>query len=149
MSGHDLDCPQSTWRGGLCERTGPSLNGAARLSRRIFSKRKTHWGQFGEFHCSSSSSLLSTWLPGAPAGMWGIPSPNPKHLGENAHLRPQAPESTNQGRPTKHTHSPEEGECLNLWVQGHWRAGLGCLCWLQPKMTSKTGLASRLVCFCL
>ena len=27
-------------------------------------------------------------------------------------------ESANQGRPHKNTHSPEEGECLNLWVWG-------------------------------
>ena len=27
-------------------------------------------------------------------------------------------ESANQGRPHMHTHSPEESECLNLWVWG-------------------------------
>ena len=31
----------SSWRGGLCERTGPSLYGVAGLSRRNFSKRKS------------------------------------------------------------------------------------------------------------
>ena len=33
--------PRSSWRGGLCERTGPSLCGVPGLSRRNFSKRKS------------------------------------------------------------------------------------------------------------
>ena len=134
------DIPWSSWRGGLCERTGPSLYGVAGLSRRISQKEDTP-GHFGEFSCSSSSSVLSTWPPSTPAGVWRVLSPNRKqHLGESAHvgvgLRPQAStvecacltsegpkatgtkESANQGRPLSHTHSPEESECLNLWV---WR----------------------------
>ena len=31
----------------------------------------------------------------------------------------------NQGRPFMHTHSPEEGECLNLWVLGLLESGTG------------------------
>ena len=38
--GPDTGSPRSSQRGGLCERTGPSLYGAAGLSRRIFPKRK-------------------------------------------------------------------------------------------------------------
>ena len=40
MMGPDPASPPSSWRDGLRERTGPSLYGAAGLSRRIFSKRK-------------------------------------------------------------------------------------------------------------
>ena len=38
------DSPRPSLRGGLCERTGPSLYGAAGLSKRIFSKRKRPLG---------------------------------------------------------------------------------------------------------
>ena len=44
MWGPDPDSPRSGWRGGLCERTGPSLYGVAGLSRRNCSKRKRHSG---------------------------------------------------------------------------------------------------------
>ena len=55
----------STWRGGLSEngQAIPCTEGVAGLSRRIFSKRKRLSGHFGEFSCSSSSSLLSTGTP--------------------------------------------------------------------------------------
>ena len=41
LLGPDPDIPWSSWRGGLCERTGPSVSGVAGLSRRNFSKRKS------------------------------------------------------------------------------------------------------------
>ena len=41
MTGPDPDSSWSSWRGGLCERPGPSLYRAAGLSRRNFSKRKS------------------------------------------------------------------------------------------------------------
>ena len=44
-------------------------------------KEKDPRGHCGKLSCSSTSSLLSTPLPGAPAGLWGILSLNPKHLG--------------------------------------------------------------------
>ena len=52
MTGPDPDSPQSSWRGGLCERTDPSLYGVAGLSMN-FSKRKSEEKrdtrrQFGE-----------------------------------------------------------------------------------------------------
>ena len=38
----------------------PSMEGATELSRRIFPKRKKPSGNYGEFPCSNSSSLLRT-----------------------------------------------------------------------------------------
>ena len=58
----DPDSPPPSWRGGLCERTGPSLYGGShRSEQEDFSpKEKDPLGHFGEFPCSNSSSLLST-----------------------------------------------------------------------------------------
>ena len=121
-SGPDLDSPGSSWRGGLCEKTGPSLYGVTGLSRRNISKRKEKrdtQGQFGEFSCSSSSSLLSTWPPSTPVGMWGTPSPHPSHRRVCEPGRAPGPTSEAPGR--VHTtkgpmcaRRPEESECLNL-----------------------------------
>ena len=124
-------------------------------------KEKDPQGNFGEFSCSSSSSLLSTKQPGTPAGVWGSSSPNqspnPKHRGECPHwrdLRPQASGRVHMAEGPARTHSPEEGECLNLWVQGlleSWAAWVLVgieKSWARPpelaaaKKTSKTGLAS-------
>ena len=54
VRGPDLDSPRSSWRDGLCERTGPFLYGVAGLSRRTFSKRKVEKKRHLE-------------------GVWGIP----------------------------------------------------------------------------
>ena len=81
LLGPNLDSPWSSWRGGLCERTGPSLYGAAGLSRRIFSKRKRHSG--GSLGNSPAAAAPVSSLPGCPAllqGCGGAQSPN--HWGE-------------------------------------------------------------------
>ena len=61
----DPDSPKPSWRGGLCERTGPSLYGGShRNEQEDFSqKEKDPLGHFGEFPCSNSASLLSTPPP--------------------------------------------------------------------------------------
>ena len=115
----------------------PCMEGAAGFSP----KEKDPQGHFREFFCSHSSSLLPTRQPCAPTGMQGILSPNPKHGGRvHTTPRPQAPtgESTTQrdlrpqalgrvrikeGPVRAHTHSLEEGECLNLWVQAAGELG--------------------------
>ena len=87
VMGLDPDSPQSSWRGELCERTGPSLYGAAGLSRRNFSKRKSEkrdtQGLFGEFSCSSRSNLLTTQPHCAPMVARKALSP-PRSPRENA-----------------------------------------------------------------
>ena len=73
MCNPDSDSPWSSWRGGLCERTGPSLyGGSLRIEQKDFSqKEKDPLGHFGEFPCSNSSSLLST-----PPPVGGLCAPN-------------------------------------------------------------------------
>ena len=103
-------------------------------------KEKDPQGHCGELSWSSSSSLLSTWLPSAPAGLWGISSPNPKHWGESAHhtkttgtnwgecnserhQTKDTGESANQGRPRACT--PIAWSRVSAWTcgSGPWRAG--------------------------
>ena len=79
----DPDSPQPSWRGGLCERSGPSLYGGShRIEQEDFSqKAKDPLGHFGEFSCSNSSSLLSTRPLASPGSVridWGVSTP---HLG--------------------------------------------------------------------
>ena len=133
MMGPDPDSPLSSWRGGLCERTCPSLYGVAGLGRRSFSKKKvkkeTLRGCLGN---SPAAAALASSPPSYAALLWC--------------RRPQA-----------HTQSPRKSACLNLleWrLLGNWAGG-----WLsadqegrrekpiptQPAVaskTSKTDLAS-------
>ena len=151
MLGPDPDSPRSSWRGGLCERTGPSLYGVAGLSRKIFSKRK--------------SGEKKKTLGGA---LWGIllqqqlqPLLHPAAWHSRGGVGGIKPKSEASGRVhtmegSACTRSPEESDCLNLWVRGCWRAGWRLPeCWLgtekswaspselaADKNTSKTGLAS-------
>ena len=146
MWGPDPDSPQSSWRGGLCEKTNPYLYGAAGLSMRIFSKRKTPSGQSGEFSCSSTSSHLSTRPPTAHLGVWGASAHirstgrvqlrgtwDYRHWGEweprKAHMARRRESAWTCG-------SGAAGE-LGLGMPECWwgrrRAGLGTLSWLQPK----------------
>ena len=70
MCNPDPDSPQSSWRGGLCERTGPSLyGGSCRIEHQDFPKKKNPQGHFGEFPCSNSSSLLFTQPPAHPGSV--------------------------------------------------------------------------------
>ena len=90
----DLDSPLPSWRGGLCERSGPSLyRGSHRIEEKDFSpKEKDPLGHFGDFPCSNSSSLLST----RP-----LASPGSVHIdGDCMHLISEGAESTGttQGR---------------------------------------------------
>ena len=143
---------------GLCERTGPSLNGAAGLSRRIFSKRKRPWGAvWGILLQQQLQSPLYQAAQLSRRGVGGI-SPHPKHR-ESAtqrDLRPQAPRRMQIKEGSACTHSQEEGECLNLWAQATGELGWRLpqcwsgkeKSWARPpelaaaKKTSKTGLAS-------
>ena len=93
-------------------------------------------------------------------GVWGASSPNSKSREECNSEGPETTgigESVHHGRLQAYTHSPEEGECLNLWVQGAtgelgWRlpeCWLGTeKSWARPpelataKKTSKSGLVS-------
>ena len=61
----DPDRPWPSWRGVLCERSGPSLYGGShRIEQEDFSqKEKDPLGHFGEFPCSNISSLFSTPPP--------------------------------------------------------------------------------------
>ena len=123
LTGPDGDSPGSTWRGGLCERSGLSLYGVAGLSRRNLSKRKSEKrdtrGQFGEF-CSSHSSLFPT-----QPHLGGVEGP-----GESAH--PGGPQPTSEMPGRVHT---MKSPALALVAQrrvhtrtcrtrGYWGAGL-------------------------
>ena len=143
-------------------------------ARGFFQKEKYPWEHFGEFSCSSSSSLISTHLPGIPVELWGGyeaqilsmgwgtctsegPETTGTDMGEYNSERPENP-----GRLHTHTHRwvPEPvgmgtarklgqrlPECWSSWR----RAGLGSLSWLQPKKDQQNWLgqfeASRLVGF--
>ena len=107
------DSTQSSWRGGLCERTGPSLYGVAVLSRRIFSKRKRPWGAL----CGIllQQQLQSPLHPATcPSGECAHPLGSVCMMGECQHLISEGTEATgtgdsvNQGRLCMHTHSLEE-----------------------------------------
>ena len=76
----DPDSPQPSWRGGLCERTGPSLyRGSQRNEQENFSQKKmTLWG--------------TLW--NSPAATVPVSSP-PCHLsGDCAHLISEGAETT-------------------------------------------------------
>ena len=127
-------------------------------------KEKDPWGLFGEF-CSNSSNLLSTQQPGAPVGLCGAGSKNLKPGGQlegectpPVVLRPWVPTGSQKAL-CVHTHRPEEGDRLNLWVRGpleSWTGGCpraGLLVRMEKslagphelaaaKNTSKTCLAS-------
>ena len=71
VKGPDPDSPRSSWRGGLNQRTVPSLYGMAGLSRRIFSKRKsekkeTFWGSLGNSPAAAAPAS-------SPHGLGTIP----------------------------------------------------------------------------
>ena len=77
---------------------------------------------------SSPPSCLSKWGCGGH-------QPTSKAWGE---CKSEGPETTgtedsaNQGRPHARTHSPQEGECLNMWVQGtleSWARGCSSVSW--------------------
>ena len=73
MWGPDPDSPRSGWRGGLCERTGPSVYGVAGLSRRNCSKRKRHsgavWGSLLQQQLQSPLHPVAWHSPGGVGGM--------------------------------------------------------------------------------
>ena len=108
--------PQSSWRGGHCERTGPSLYGAAGLSRRNFSERK-----------SENKETLGDSLGNSPAAAAPVSSPTRLLVlplwggGHRAHIR-GTKEWEQQGRPHAHTHSSQDVACLKLQDWGL----LGC-----------------------
>ena len=162
MSGPVLHSPLSSSIGGLCERTGLSLYRAAGLSRRIFSKRKRYsWAVWGIL----LQQLLQSPLHSAAPYTWEGVCVGGGHRGQI----PRTGEEYAPWRASRHTfeasvtvphhrrphapiHSPEVGECLNLWVPGfleswaggclspggEWtRAGLGPRSWLQPKRPAK------------
>ena len=102
----DLDSPRPSWRGGLCERSGPSLyrgshrGGSHRIEQEDSSqKEKDPLGHFGEFPCSNSSSLLSPYHP----------------LGDCVHLIWEGAETrgTTQGR------VPSNWECAHPLGSAH------------------------------
>ena len=130
MWGPDPDSSLSSWRGGLCERVGPSLYGVAGLSRRIFSKRKRHsgavWGILLE------QQLQSPLHPAAWRSRKGVGGIEPKSEAPERVCTLERPETTSEAPgsvcttegPQAPTHSHEGGESLNLWIRGCWRAGL-------------------------
>ena len=56
MQDPDRDSPRSSWRGGLCERTGPSLyGGSCRIEQEDFpKKKKTLGGTLGNFPAATA-----------------------------------------------------------------------------------------------
>ena len=140
------------------------MYGAAGLSRRIFSKRKRHlgavWGILLQQHLQSP---LHWAAQSARRGVGGIKpkyqAPGRVHTSEGRQEHIQGiRESAHHRRPCVHIHNPEEGECLNLWVQGlleSWaggcpsaglekrRAGLCPLSWLQPKRPAELACSVR------
>ena len=80
--GPDLDSPWSSWRGGLYERTGPSLYGwGGRIEQEDFlKKKKTLRGTLGNSAAAAATvSSPTSRPPCVSAGLWGASSPNPKN----------------------------------------------------------------------
>ena len=105
----DPDSPQSSWRGGLCERPDPSLYTAASLSRRNFSKRKSEKREHR--HSIWHRQLLGNSLAAA-----ALDSSPPSRV-----LLPWW-----LGRPYAHTQGPGETAQPNLgdWrLLGNWAGG--------------------------
>ena len=96
VSDPNPDSPQSSWRGGLCERTCPSLYRVAGLSRRIFSKRKRPLGGlWGILQQQVQCPLhLATWRSRRAVGV--IKPKSYARWGESAHLG--GPETTDTDR---------------------------------------------------
>ena len=94
--------PPASWRGGLCERTGPSLYGGShRIEQQDFSKnKKTLRGHFGKLPYSNSSSLIST--PPPTQGLCASNSACPQLILEGA-------ETTG----TYHWSVPSDWECAH------------------------------------
>ena len=71
--GPDSDNPRSSWKGGLCERTGPSLfRGNRRIEQEDFpKKKKTHRGTLGN---SPAATAPVSSLPRHPTS-WGVCAP--------------------------------------------------------------------------
>ena len=108
----DRDSPWPSWRGGLCQRLGPSLYGGShRIEQEDFSqKEKDPLGHFGEFLCSNSSSLLSTRPLASWALTWGC-----------VHLISEGAETTGTtlgSVPSGWGVSPSTGECPHLILEG-------------------------------
>ena len=70
MWGSDSDSPRSSWRGGLCERTGPSLyGGSGRIEQEDYLKNKrTLGGSLGNY--PTAAAPVSS-PPSHPAFPWG------------------------------------------------------------------------------
>ena len=96
----DRDSPWPSWRGGLCEKSGPSLyRGSHRIKQEDFSPpKKTLWGTLGN----------------SPAATASVSSPPHHPSGGCMHLISEGPETTGttQGR------VPSEWECLHLISEG-------------------------------
>ena len=140
----------------------PFLVWIGRIEQEDFLKKtKTLRGHFGEFPCSNSSILLSSQLSGTPSGLWGLSSPNLKHWGESAHLRPQAPRRVLITEGPMHTpisprrvhastcrsscrwrHGPETAQLCQSAGWEWRRAGLRPPELAAAQKTSKTGLPS-------
>ena len=143
------------WPCGALTRTVPGLDGEAGCVRgqtlpctegaregRIeqedsLKKKKTLGGTLGNSPAatapvSSPPGHLPFWecahRPGSVCTHWSLYAPTwecPHLISEGAETTGTG-ESANQGRPRAHTQSPEEGECLNLWVWGpleSWAGG--------------------------
>ena len=70
----DPDSPQPSWRGGLCERTGPSLyRGSSRIEQEDFLNKERPWGSLWGILLQQqlwSPLHLDTWHShGAVGGM--------------------------------------------------------------------------------
>ena len=138
--GPGTDNPWSSWRGGLCERSGPSLYGVAGLSRRNFSKRKSEKKETlsGSLENSPAAAAPDSSPPGCGVLQWryGGHRAHIRGTKESVHLRGTSDHiqgtrgCAHHRRPRACTHSPEEGMLLNMrdcgeWgVKGCWRPGL-------------------------
>ena len=89
----DPDSPWSSWRGGLCERTGPSLyGGSSRIEQEDFPKKKKSLR--GTLENSPAAAVPVSSPPGHPP-VWGRCT----LTGECVHLILEGTETTgrNQG----------------------------------------------------
>ena len=113
----DRDSPWPSWRGGLCQRLGPSLYGGShRTEQEDFPlKKKTQEDTLG----NSSAATAPVPSPSGHLPVQGLCASTREcpHLISEGTETTGTRESENQGRLCAHIHSPEETYHKKEWVE--------------------------------
>ena len=132
MCNPDTDSPRPSWRGGLCERTGPSLyRGSQRIEQEDFPKKKNTLG--GTLGNSPSATAPVSSPPRHPSGNFAHRLGSVRTSSQRE-LRLQAP--TRGGCPAIGSVPSDWGVCLPTRVCMH---PLGSVCTSSQLILEGTG----------